>query len=182
MKSIAFIIVAVCIASFSYAGEKSGKSISLADNSEKASLGNSLTETPGFALYPELLGKGFFSFNADFPINFNNRFSVGLTWLDYDFMDYENYHVGRNGAPTAGLMYYYLKGKKKSFLELGAGFSLYHRLDLDYDSDSPVSLHGVIGYRYQKKNGLLIRAGFTPFYRPGVWFLPLVGGSFGYSW
>jgi len=179
MKKTALVIVVLIIAIYSYAEDKHGNSVNPKTiNSQK----DTLPEKPGISLYSEFLGKGFFSINADFSINFNHRFSFGLTWLDYDFMDYENYHVGKNGAPTAGLMYYYLIGKKTSFLELGGGFSLYHRIDLDYDNDSPLSLHGVIGYRYQKKNGLLIRAGFTPFYRPRVWFLPLLGVSFGYSW
>lgn len=179
MKKTVLIILALIIASYSYADYKH-------ENVDNPKLINSqkdtLSERPGKSLYAEMFGKGFFSINADFSIDFNHRFSFGLTWLDYDFMDYENYHVGKNGAPTAGLMYYYLIGKKKSFLELGGGFSLYHKLGLDYDNDSPLSLHGVIGYRYQKKNGLLFRAGFTPFYRPGVWFLPLLGVSLGYSW
>ncbi len=143
---------------------------------------DSIQAQPGIAVYPELLGKGIFSLNVDFPINFNHRFSFGLTQLDYDFEDYENFSVGPDGAMTAGLMYYYLYGKKRSFLEIGAGFSLFHRLGLDYKDDSPLSLHGVIGYRYQKKDGLLFRAGFTPFKRINNWFLPLIGLSVGYSW
>ncbi|MCD4745671.1 MAG: hypothetical protein K8R58_05180 [Bacteroidales bacterium] len=136
----------------------------------------------GIAVYPELLGKGFYSLNVDFPIKANHRFSVGLTALDYDIEEYENFQVGEGGALTAGLMYYYLKGKRRSFLELGVGVSLFHRLGVDYHNDSPISLHGVIGYRYQKKDGLLFRVGFTPFLRVNNWFLPLVGISLGYSW
>lgn len=179
MKKTAFITVVLFLAINFYAWGKHGTIV----NPDKIySQNDSLPKKPGIALYPEFIGKGFFSFNIDFPINFKHRVSCGLTWLDYDFMDYENYHVGTNGAPTAGLMYYYLIGKKSSFLELGGGFSLYHRLDLDYKNDSPLSLHGVIGYRYQKKNGLLFRAGFTPFQRVKNWFLPLFGISLGYSW
>ena len=40
----------------------------------------------------------------------------------------------------------------------------------------------VIGYRHQKKDGFLFRAGFTPFYRVNGVFFPLIGLSFGYSW
>jgi hypothetical protein len=83
---------------------------------------------PGIALYPELLGKGFYSFNVDFSITFN------------------------------------------------------HRLGADYIEDSPLSLHGVAGYRYQKKDGMIFRIGFTPFKRVNNWFLPLIGISLGYSW
>ena len=137
---------------------------------------------PGISVYPELLGKGFYSFNVDFPLKNNQRFSFGLTALDYDFEEYEDYHVGDNGALTPSLMYYYLNGKRRSFLELGVGFSLFYRLDLDYAEDSPLSFHGVIGYRYQKQDGLLFRIGLTPFYRVNSWFLPLIGISLGYSW
>ena len=54
--------------------------------------------------------------------------------------------------------------------------------DLDYLKDSPLTWHGVIGYRYHKKNGMLFRVGFTPFKRVNSWFLPLFGVSLGYSW
>jgi hypothetical protein len=158
----------------------------LYENDQKQSLfysqKDTLFEKLGIAVYPELFGKGIYSFNVDFPITFNNRLSFGLTGLDYDIEDYENFQVGPGGALTGGLMYYYLYGKRKSFFELGMGFSLFHRLGLDYHNDSPLSLHGVIGYRYQKKDGLLFRVGFTPFKRVNNWFLPLVGISLGYSW
>ena len=179
MKKAALLILTLFIIICSYAVDKHESGVTPTTFHLQT---DTLPEKLGLALYPEFLGKGFFSLNADFAIASKHRISFGLTWLDYDFMDYENYNVGGVGAPTAGLMYYYLLGKQKSFLELGGGFSLYHRLDLDYKDDSPLSLHGVIGYRYQKKSGLLIRAGFTPFYRPGVWFLPLLGLSLGYSW
>ena len=143
---------------------------------------DSLTPKPGIALFVEGIGKGYFSLNADFPLAFHHRVSVGFTQMDYDTEPYENYLPGPLGATTAGLMYYYLYGKRKSFLELGAGFSLFHRWDLDYLKDSPPTWHGVIGYRYHKKNGMLFRAGFTPFKRVNSWFLPLFGVSLGYSW
>jgi hypothetical protein len=48
-------------------------------------------------------------------------------------------------------------------------------------------VHGVIGYRYQKKKGLFFRTGFTPMFvipltDEGKYALvPLVGISLGYS-
>lgn len=141
---------------------------------------------PGFTVYGELLGKGYFSINGDFRINDNHRISVGLTSLDYDI---KSDTPGVSDSYTwlsPGVMYYYLPGTKKSRLELGFGVSISPFPWKEYTSptheDSPISLHGVIGYRYQKENGLLFRAGFTPFYRIRNWFLPLVGVSFGYSW
>jgi len=138
---------------------------------------------PGFAVFAELGGKGFWSGNIDFAIKSNHRISLGVTKLDYDFSD--DYKHKKDGGEyfTPGIMYYYLIGKKKSFFELGAGVSVHPVFDKEmYVDDSPVSLHGVIGYRYQKENGLLFRAGFTPFKRINNWFLPLVGISIGYSW
>lgn len=146
-------------------------------------LADSLHTQPGIALYGELIGKGFCSVNVDFPINPYHHFSFGFTLLDYSIEPYEEYHVGGEGAFTPGLMYYFIQGKGNSYFEMGAGFSLFYRLDVDYVSeDSPLSLHGVLGYRYQKPNGLIFRAGFTPFKRINGWFLPLVGVSLGYSW
>lgn len=178
-KSIAYITLALFMSIQSYAQDTFEINPKLSPLAQQI---DSVQEELGLAIYTELIGKGFFSFNVDFPIKTRHRFSVGLTALDYDIEDYENSLVGEGGALTAGIMYYYLKGKKNSFLELGAGLSLFHRLGVDYHQDSPLSLHGVIGYRYQKKDGLLFRVGFTPFLRVNNWFLPLVGISFGYSW
>lgn len=143
---------------------------------------DSLTDQPGKAVYAELGGKGIYSLNVDFPINSHHRYSVGITQLDYDIAEHEDFRLTPLGALTAGAMYYYLYGSDRAFLELGAGVSVYHRLDLDLHNDSHVSLHGVIGYRYQKKDGLIFRAGFTPFVRTNGLFLPLIGVSVGYSW
>lgn len=179
MKTIVFITLTLFLSIQIYGQEFHDRNLNLSTVSQQT---DSTHEDLGVAAYAELIGKGFFSLNVDFPINANHRFSIGLTALDYDIEEYEVSQVGRGGALTAGLMYYYLKGKRRSFLELGAGVSLFHRLSVDYHNDSPISLHGVIGYRYQKKDGLLFRVGFTPFYRVNNWFLPLVGFSFGYSW
>lgn len=141
----------------------------------------------GNAMYVELGGKGFFSFNADFRINDKHRFSVGVTSLDYDVLSKDNKNdiVAKNWF-SPGIMYYYLPGQGANRFELGAGISispnLNHTYDSDIHSDSPISLHGVIGYRRQVKESFFFRAGATPFYRPKVWFLPLIGLSFGYSW
>ena len=138
----------------------------------------------GFTLFGELGGKGFFSINAGFRLNDHHRISVGLTALDYDTQnESSNDELDTHTWPSPGVMYYYLHGSGKSRFELGAGISTSPFLGEDYKpDDSPLSLHAVIGYRYQKKKGLLFRAGLTPFYRPRVWFLPLIGVSFGYNW
>jgi len=145
------------------------------------------TGQPGTALFMEILGKGYYSANADFRITDHQRFSIGITSLDYDVVNESAPdETEPDNYPSPGVMYYYLAGHNRSRLELGAGISTSPLLNKTYHSefhsDHPLSLHGVIGYRYQKKNGLLFRAGFTPFFRPRVWILPLAGLSLGYSW
>lgn len=141
----------------------------------------------GNGVFLELAGKGFMSVNYDIPLGKHHRIGISFTSLDYEVLN-ENYTDSFNTYNwwSPGIMYYYLKGKEKHFLELGAGMSISPKPNKIYDSDihtdSPFSFHGLIGWRYQKKNGWLFRAGFTPFYRPKVWFLPLIGLSIGYSW
>ena len=132
----------------------------------------------GTAVYFELIGKGIFSPNIDFRIKNNHRFSIGITLLEYG--------VGEDGDATKqylspGIMYYYIIGVGPSYFETGVGVSTSPCWNEDY-YESPISLHGVIGYRHQKKDGFLFRAGFTPFYRVNGVFFPLIGLSFGYSW
>ena len=126
-------------------------------------------QVPGTAIYVELMGKPFTSINVDFRINRSNRISLGAQ-LAYGLIP--------------NVMYYYLSGKKSRF-EIGGGLSLI--VSLVNSEDAPndfqgLIIHGVIGYRYQKKNGLLFRIGFTPLFCPGPGvFLPMVGLSLGYS-
>lgn len=122
---------------------------------------------PGVAIYYEMGGKFFHSANLDFPINKSNRWGVGVSPTYGDIV------------PT--IMYYHLGGEKSGF-ELGGGLGYVIILtDDDHDDFKGITFHGVIGYRYQKKNGLLFRAGFTPFIFSDV-FAPFIGLSFGYSW
>ena len=145
------------------------------------------TDPPRMALYVELVGKGFLSVNVDFRIKDKHRFSIGATSLDYEVVS-KNYadEIEPHNWISPGVMYYFLPGEGAHRFELGAGFScspfLNRQYDSDFHSDSPISLHGVIGYRYQSKKKFFFRTGFTPFYRPKVWFLPLGGVSLGYSW
>jgi hypothetical protein len=125
---------------------------------------------PTTSAFVELLGKGFLSLNVDFRRKQSYAISIGL-------------------QPTEGLMpdimYYHFSGTRYRF-ELGGGFSTGFNKEIEL---AGVLIHGVIGYRYQKKKGLLFRAGFTPLY---VIFIkdkngrsnklyPFVGLSLGYS-
>lgn len=119
--------------------------------------------------FVELLGKGFFSLNADFRLKKHFAFSFGLQPLEVVCPD---------------LMFYYLTGELKS-LEAGGGLSVAMTENMDVGA---VFIHGVIGYRYQKKKGLFFRAGFTPLYVISFnsedkknRLLPFIGLSFGYS-
>lgn len=174
MKTLTVIICILLLSLVLIAQEKSGS-----DNIPE----KGINPAPGISIFAELGGKGYGSGNIEFPLDFNHRLSFGLTVLDYDFTEEYKGTEYEKEYLTPGIMFYYLKGKKRSFFELGAGISLYPHFNSNhYQNDSPVSLHGAIGYRYQKKNGLLFRAGLYPFKRINNWFLPIPGVSLGYSW
>ena len=128
---------------------------------EKQAHQDTTYQEPGTAFYLELGGKFFGSLNVDFQIKKSNRLSFGLVVLS-----------------VPNLMYFYLPGEKNSRLELGCGLT-YNWLE----SETPVWIHGVLGYRYQKKKGFLFRAGFTPiiFLGKDSGFFPWIGISLGYS-
>lgn len=117
----------------------------------------------------ELLGKGFYSVNVDFRKTPAKAFSIGLQYAEDGFWP--------------SLMYYHFSGQRFRF-ETGGGLSGILNKD---DGIAGMGIHGVVGYRYQKKKGLLFRAGFTPFV--GIPFtdtgrfviVPFVGVSIGYS-
>jgi len=119
------------------------------------------------SVFLEVLGKGFYSVNLDFRKRKSDAFSVGIQIVDVIM-------------PTA--MYYRFFGAR-SRLETGAGVSGVFSSD---EGVAGMALHGVIGYRYQKKKGLLFRIGFTPFFgipfleEGNYRFVPLGGISLGY--
>lgn len=127
------------------------------------------TWEPSTSVFLELLGKGFYSVNVDFRKTSTKAFSIGLQY------------VGDGFWPS--LMYYHFSGKRLRF-ETGGGLS---GILTKEDGIAGMGIHGVVGYRYQKKNGLLFRGGFTPFI--GIPFtsdgkfviVPFPGVSLGYS-
>ena len=130
----------------------------------------------------EVGGKGYVSANVDWAIGGKRRLIAGLTMLDYEYGE-RKADGSWNGAtlPSPGIMLVRLSGKGPGYFELGAGVSVSPMPWKDFsDDDSAVSLHGVIGYRRQRPDGWLFRAGFTPFYRFNWMPLPLVGLSFGW--
>lgn len=138
----------------------------------------------GTAVYLELAGKGFLSGNVDFALGPSSRLTVSLTMLDHEFAKTEmEEEYPALTLPTPGIMYLYLFGRERHFLEVGGGCSISPVFWKAYsEQDSFLSLHGCVGYRFQVSRRMLFRAGFTPFYRVRWAFLPLVGVSVGYSW
>lgn len=131
----------------------------------------------------EVGGKGYVSANVDWAIGDGHRLIAGLTMLDYEYGE-QKADGEWNGAtlPSPGLMLIRLSHKGPHHFELGAGFSVSPAPWKDFsDEDSAFSIHGVIGYRYQRPDGWLFRAGFTPFYRFNWMPLPLIGLSVGHA-
>jgi hypothetical protein len=122
---------------------------------------------PCISPFIEFGGKGFLSLNVDFRRWESHAISVGFLFEGL----------------TPNIMYYYLAGKRHRF-EIGGGFSSGFSNNF---SLAMISIHGVIGYRYQKKKGLFFRAGITPFYVISLTdaannkFFPFAGLSLGYS-
>jgi hypothetical protein len=141
-------------------------------------------ETPKTAVYIELVGKGFFSANVDFPIGQKSRITLGLTMLDHEFAkeEFETEYPTLT-LPTPSFMYLHLFGQERHYFEAGLGFSISPVPWKEYsENDSAVSIHACLGYRYQVSKRFFFRAGLTPFYRIKWAFLPLAGVSLGYSW
>lgn len=130
---------------------------------------NEIYQGPGASFYVELAGKGFYSVNIDYRKNETKAVSVGL-------------QVAENSI-IPSLMFYRFRGKKYR-TEIGGGFS---GVFTQEDGLAGVFIHGVYGYRYQKKNGLLFRIGFTPLMGIPLTgegrfvIMPWIGLSVGYS-
>ncbi|HPT02835.1 MAG TPA: hypothetical protein PLJ84_09575 [Bacteroidales bacterium] len=135
---------------------------------------DSLQNPPDFTLAPcispfvELMGKGFFSLNVDFRRKETFAISLGVAAIEEGI--------------SPGVMGYYLGGRRHRF-ETGGGVSG----NMEDGKFISMMVHGVIGYRYQKKKGLFFRAGFTPmfavpFTEEGKFaVIPWAGLSLGYS-
>lgn len=145
---------------------------------------------PGTAIFLEAGGKGYGSVNVGFKLKDKHRLSLGLSLTPYTVNDNSTGYGEERPLPTLGFMYYYIKGRNNHFFEVGGGMSSSLRFDLNHTyldasgeeyTSGMFNAHVVIGYRYQKPNGLLFRAGFTPLFQLVEYLLPIVGVSFGYS-
>lgn len=144
-------------------------------DSIKTSMGES-DWIPTTSVYIELGGKLIPSLNVDFRKREDFVICIGTGfWKDTE--EHEQLIF------TPSFNAYYLIGKNKRF-ELGGGTGPFLST---YEGFASLMLYGNIGYRYQKKKGLLFRACLTPFVGIPVndksRFLarPWAGISLGYS-
>lgn len=100
---------------------------------------------PCISPFIEFGGKGWLSLNIDFRIKETYAVSAGIAGIEEGI------------APN--VMGYFFGGKRHR-LETGGGLSVNFKDGTIYN----MFVHGVIGYRYQQKKGLLFRAGFTPMF------------------
>ncbi|MCX6320416.1 MAG: hypothetical protein NTX93_01220 [Bacteroidia bacterium] len=131
---------------------------------------------PSTSLYIELGGKFIPSLNIDFRKRENFAVSIGISyWFDSEGNEQSLF--------LPSVMCYYLKGKRHR-LELGGGLGPFIGT---YSGLSSIMLFGNVGYRYQKKKGLIFRIGFTPCLSIPIakdarfMAFPWAGISFGYS-
>jgi len=124
--------------------------------------------SPAISPFIELGGKGWMSMNVDFRLKETFAFSLGVAGIEEGW------------APN--IMGYYFGGKR-SRLEIGGGLSTNFNAGEFYN----MFIHGVIGYRSQKRKGFFLRVGFTPMFvipladeaKSAV--IPWAGISLGYS-
>ena len=140
---------------------------SIAKKKEKQEVEKYVYSNPGTSIYFELGGKGLFAINVDYRINKFNALSVGISPAE--------------GAVLPSIMYYKFSGMKHRF-ETGIGIT---GILGQPEGLIGIFVNGAIGYRYQKKNGLIFRIGYTPLIgisESKVAFIPLFFGvSLGYS-
>jgi len=131
---------------------------------------------PSTSVFIELGGKFFPSINVDYRPRENFAIGIGTSiWWDT-----EEHPQSLFIPSVAG---YYLAGKRHR-LELGGGAGPFLGT---YMGLSSLLIFGDVGYRYQKKKGLIFRVGFTPFMGIPIsknarfMAIPWMGISIGYS-
>lgn len=108
--------------------------------------------TPMTAVYLEFGGKFLPSLNVDFRRRENLAFALGAAYW------YDEEGGGSESLFLPSLSAYYLGGKRHQ-VELGGGLGPFISTRVGLSS---ILLFANVGYRYQKRNGLILRAGFTP--------------------
>ena len=110
---------------------------------------------PTTSVYLELGGKIFYSLNVDFRKRESFALSVGASYFKED----ANSDAESQSMLFTSVMGYYLTGKRHR-LELGGGLCPGFGSS---DGFAAMAIYGNVGYRYQKKKGLIFRVAFTPF-------------------
>ena len=124
---------------------------------------------PSPSCYIELGGKLWYSINIDYRSDSSTAMSLGVQLIEDSF--------------TPSVMYFHLYGETFR-TEVGGGIS---GIVTKKGSLEGIAIHGVYGYRYQKKNGLIFRIGFMPFIGIPLTstgrfiIMPWLGVSIGYS-
>lgn len=137
------------------------------------------------AVYLELGGIGYLSLNYEMQFKSQDIISFSLGWNDLEVNELK----GGDSNPFLLIhgMYLHIFGSGPSYFEIGIGAS-YGILDLRYfeyhtelkESESQHQINGMIGYRRQRNEGFLFRAGLTPMLTAG-YIYPFIGLSFGYK-
>lgn len=134
---------------------------------------------PTTALYLELGGKVLYSLNVDFRRKENFAISAGVSY----YKEEGDSETISQAVIFTSVMGYYLTGKRHR-LELGGGLCPGFGTS---EGLAAMAVYGNIGYRYQKKKGLIFRAAFTPFVGiplskdDNYTVMPWAGISLGYS-
>ncbi len=141
---------------------------------------NDSGQVPATSLYLEIGGKFMYSVNIDFRRKINYAIGLGcMYWNETD--DNTNEIYQHLWLPS--ISGYYFLGKKRRF-ELGGGMGPFIGTK---QSLLAMMIFANAGYRYQKKQGLIFRIGFTPFLGLPIhedaklFAMPWGGLSIGYS-
>lgn len=110
---------------------------------------------PTTAVYLELGGKVLYSLNVDFRRKESFAISAGVSY----YKEEGDSETISQAVIFTSVMGYYLTGKRHR-LELGGGLCPGFGTS---EGLAAMAVYGNIGYRYQKKKGLIFRIGFTPF-------------------
>jgi len=135
---------------------------------------------PALSLFVELGGKFWYTVNIERRWTEQQAFSIG-GGVVYE----KNFDDAGNNQYVwiSDVMYYRFFGARKR-METGGGAGITYASSVGF---AAATLHGVFGYRLQRRDGLLFRAGFTPMMSfpidadARMMFIPFVGISLGYS-
>jgi hypothetical protein len=134
-------------------------------------------------VYGEILGPGILSVNYDTRFTKKNN-GLGMR-IGFGYVpNFDESGLSGAGAYSIPAGLNYLIGKRKNFLELGAGASYFFEAGPKDDIELSSFFLGYIwiGYKYQPlTNGFTFRAGLCPAYDADEFIPYYFGVSFGYA-